>query len=389
MELEKIKASFSLLKNYVEGENFKGWDPYDGLNSRFFQSLPISKVPLARLAWIQFFKRSPINFRRLVKVEKGLNSKGLGLFLSGYCSLYKQSPTEEYKEKIFFLADQIKQLNNTGYSGMCWGYNFDWQARAFFQPRHTPTVVATTYVGYSLLDAFDLFKKEEWLSSARSSCNFVLNDLSRTEDKDGDFCFSYSPLDNTQVFNASLLGSRLLSRVYSHTREDILIDAARKSVSFCCKQQQESGAWSYGTLPFHRWVDNFHTGFNLECIYEYAKYATDSSFNSALNKGMEYYLKTFFTEKGQSKYYNDTLYPIDIHSPAQLIITLTRMGKLVENKLLLEKVLQWTVDHMQSPRGYFYYQVKRTGSSKIPYMRWAQAWMFFCLSFYLMNTNKL
>ena len=376
------------LKNYVEKEGYRGWDPYDGLNSKFFQSLPLRKLPIARLAWIQLFKRSPINLRSFFGVEKDFNSKGLGLFLSGYCNLYVQNPREEYKEKIYTLIDLIINLRSKGYSGVCWGYNFDWQARAFFQPKSTPTVVATTYVTYSLLDAYDIFKNKEWLDLARSACDFVLSDLNRTYDKDGDFCFSYSPLDNTQVFNASLLGSRMLSRVYSYTKEEVLAEAATKSVSFCCKQQKENGAWGYGTLPFHQWIDNFHTGFNLECIHEYQKFTGNRSFSEYLTKGFHYYTNTFFTKQGQSKYYDNKLYPIDIHAPAQLVVTLGRMEKLKEHLPLVSRVLEWTLQNMQDDRGYFYYQVKKTGTSKIPYIRWAQAWMFFSLSFYLTTTKN-
>jgi hypothetical protein len=388
MELEAINQSFLKLKAYIERENYRGWDPYDGLNSKFFQSLPIRNIPLARLAWIQFFKRSPINFRSVFSVEKGLNSKGLGLFLSGYCNLYRSDPQAEYKEKIFFLTEQIVNLHSKGYSGMCWGYNFDWQARAFYQPKYTPTVVATTYVAYSLLDAYDISKNDEWLRHARSACDFVLKDLNRTYAQRGDFCFSYSPLDKTQVFNASLLGSRLLSRVYSYTQEEELAEAATRSVSFCCKHQKENGAWGYGTLPFHQWIDNFHTGFNLECIHEYQKYTGNLLFNDSLTRGFRYYINTFFTDEGQCKYYNDTLYPIDIHAPAQLVITLGRMGKSDEHLPLLNRVLKWTIQNMQDRKGYFYYQLKSSGSSKIPYMRWAQAWMFFSLSYYLAHVKK-
>ena len=38
----KITASFEKLRNYCEKEKFKGYDPYDGLNSRLFQSIPFS-----------------------------------------------------------------------------------------------------------------------------------------------------------------------------------------------------------------------------------------------------------------------------------------------------------------------------------------------------------
>ena len=36
-----VRASFQRLKNYCEKEQFKGWDPFDGLNSRLLQSLPL------------------------------------------------------------------------------------------------------------------------------------------------------------------------------------------------------------------------------------------------------------------------------------------------------------------------------------------------------------
>ena len=382
----KELESFEALKKYCEAKQFKGWDPYDGLNSKVFQSLPIlSKNRLARLAWIQFFKRSPINFRNLLLVEEGYNSKGLGLFLSGYCNLYKLNPERtDYLEKIKSLSQKIIELTSKGWSGSCWGYNFDWQARAFLQPKYMPTVVASTFVGYSLLDAYDILKDENLLKVARSVCDFILKDLNRTYDEQGNFSFSYSPEDKTQIFNASLLGSRMLSRVYSYTKETMLIEEAKKSVEFCCKHQRTDGSWGYGTLDFHQWVDNFHTGFNLECIYEYQKYSGDMSYEKNIEQGLDYYLKTFFTEDGKSKYYNNSVYPIDIHAPAQLVITLYRLNKFHENLPLIKRVLNWTIDNMQDKQGYFYYQIKEKFNSKIPYIRWSQSWMFFSLSIYLL-----
>lgn len=383
-----IEQSFALLKKYVEEKDFKGWDPFDGLSSVYFQKSPLRHFKLTRLAWIQFFKRSPINFRKLLRVEEGYNAKGLGLFLSGYCNLYKIDKNEQVLEKIKYLIEKIIASQSKSYSGACWGYNFDWQARAFFQPKYTPTVVATTYVAYSLLDAYDITNDENLLRVARSSCDFILCDLNRTEDQDGNICFSYSPEDNTQIFNASLLASRLLSRVYGYTREDKLKDAARKSIAFCCKYQSATGAWAYGTLPFHQWIDNFHTGFNLECIAEFENYCNDKSFEKFKIRGLDYYLNTFFTESGESKYYNNALFPIDIHSPAQLLVTLVRLNMIEERKEMAKRVLSWTINNMQDSSGYFYYQKKKSWNSKIPYMRWAQAWMFYSMSLYLANVDK-
>lgn len=385
-----VEKSFNDLKQYCERQNFKGWDPFDGLNSKLFNAIPmISKNRFARLAWIQLFKRNPVNLRRWTGVPKDYNAKGLGLFLHGYCNLYHQDPKPEYLDKIHFLAEKLISLKSVGYSGNCWGYNFDWQARAFFQPKYTPTVVATTFIATALMEAYEITGNPTYLDTATGTKDFILKDLNRTYNEYGDFAFSYSPEDKTQVFNASLLGSRLLSQIYKYTGERALLDAARKSVSFCCKHQQENGAWAYGTLPFHQWIDNFHTGYNLECIHAYQLISGDPSFKEHLDKGLKYYVETFFTKEGIPKYYNNQTYPIDVHTTSQLIVTLASMNCLEEHRSLVDKVLQWTITHMQDKEGYFYYQLKKRFNSKIPYMRWAQAWMFYSMSVYLYHRQQI
>ena len=384
MSYSEIAESFEKLKAYCEKEQYKGWDPYDGLNSRFFNALPfIRSNRYSRLAWIQLLKRSPFNLISLTFVGKEYNTKGLGLFLTGYCNLYEKNRQQEYLDKINFLADKLLQLSSKGYAGNCWGYNFDWQARAFFQPKYTPTVVATSFVADSLWNTFDITGEKKYLEAALASAQFVLKDLNRTYDDKGNFSFSYSPLDKTQVFNASLLGAKLLSRAYSYTKNSLYSEEARKAVAYVCERQAPDGSWAYGTLPFHQWIDNFHTGFNLECIHKYQRFVQDNSVDLFIKKGVEYYLSNFFTDKGESKYYNNKLFPIDIHSPAQLIVTLQELGLAEKYSALIERVLDWTIRHMQDKQGYFYYQKKNFLSSHLPYMRWAQAWMFYALSYHL------
>lgn len=65
----KILFSFLALKKYCEEEDFKGWDPYDGLNSKVIQSFPfLYRSAMFRLAVIQAFKRSPFSFRSFMLV---------------------------------------------------------------------------------------------------------------------------------------------------------------------------------------------------------------------------------------------------------------------------------------------------------------------------------
>lgn len=382
--------SLSKLISYCQNNNHMGWDPYDGLNSKVFKAFGLNKIAFVRLLWIQLFKRNPINLRRLFWVTKGYNPKGIGLLLSAY-SKEVEALKGECKDKltnlqknVIELADLLIELRSEGYSGSCWGYNFDWQARGgLFFPSGTPTVVATTYAAYGLFDAYEATGNSRYLNVALDSVNFVIKDLSRDYRDDGTFLFSYSVTKgNNTVYNASLLGSKLLSRAYYYNKDKSLIDVAKGSVQAVMNAQEEDGSWVYGELPIQSWKDSFHTGFNLECLADYMKFTGDKSFEVGINLGFDYYVKNFFTDEGIPKYYNNGVFPIDIHSPAQLVVTVQSMGRMKEYRDLVEKVINWTIKNMQDPEGYFYYQKRRYWTTKIPYMRWSQAWMAHSLVVY-------
>ncbi|MDK9557292.1 hypothetical protein QQF73_06595 [Marinobacter sp. M216] len=391
-----ISASFSSLRAYCEAEHYKGWDPYDGLNSAIFQATPLKYWGLARLVLIQLCKRSPINLRPLLLVPKQHNAKGVGLFLNGYCNLYRLASKgdkrfgskDELLAKITEVADLLLGLESKGFSGVCWGYNFDWQARRLFLfPAYTPTVVATTFCASALFEAYEVTGNKLYLDTALSSANFVLKDLHRSE-HEGGFMLSYSPLPgNDTVYNASLLGAKLLSYCFHYTGDEDYKIAAHQIVNAACEGQSEDGSWVYGLLPVQSWIDSFHTGYNLDAISHYTRLCEDDSFQNNLDKGLRFYLEHFFLEDGTPKYYHSRTYPIDIHCPGQLWVTLSEMGQWEANSEICEKVANWTISNMQSPRGYFYYQLKKGVSSKIPYMRWSNAFMFNALSYYLLETH--
>lgn len=401
--MKSLIDSFIRLKSYCETEDYKGWDPYDGLKSKVANALlPLKHSAILRLCIIQGFKRCPVNLRRIAMVPKEHNAKGIGLFLQGYCNLYKMiekkgvafkelGTTDEVLRKIRYLADLLLQMRSDKmfpgeFHGACWGYNFDWQARRLFLfPAHTPTIVATNFCATALMEAYEVTHDKRYLEVALSAARFIIEDLHRSEYKDG-FLFSYSKLPgNDTVFNASILGSRLLSYCYKYTGNETYKQLARKSIVACCAGQEEDGFWRYGMLPVQKWRDSFHTGYNLDGLIAYQENTGDNSFDENIAKGFDYYINHFFLDDGTPKYYDNQTYPIDIHCPGQLFVTLSRLHKFGAFRQTAAKVLQWTIDNMQDPNGYFYYQLKPGMSSKIPYMRWSNAFMFSALSFYLLE----
>ena len=73
LDLETI---YEQLFAYCKQQGFSGYDPFDGLNSSWFQRSPLKYSAAARLAWLQMVKRSPVDLRRVLGVKKGVNPKG-------------------------------------------------------------------------------------------------------------------------------------------------------------------------------------------------------------------------------------------------------------------------------------------------------------------------
>ena len=215
-----------------------------------------------------------------------------------------------------------------------------------------------------------------------------MKDLNRTPHHSG-FLFSYSPLNgNNTVYNASLLGAKLLSLSYKHSGNKDYKKIAEQVVRAACEGQNNDGSWLYGLLPTQSWIDSFHSGYNLDAISTYQNCTGDDQFNLNLKKGLDYYIANFFETNGTPKYYNNKTYPIDIHCPAQLFVTLSKLDQFKMHKDLASKVINWSITNMQSNKGYFYYQLKKRWSSKIPYMRWSNAFMFNSMTFYFKEYLK-
>ncbi|MBE9569220.1 MAG: glycoside hydrolase family 127 protein, partial [Proteobacteria bacterium] len=366
---------------YVEGEDFRGYDPYDALNSPLLRFLSHNSKYL-RILFIQTLKRLPFNLRPVLGIRKELNPKGLGLFLWGYAKLYGAEKEQRYLTTISHLLDLLEHTRSNGYFGNCWGYNFDWQSRAFYVPKYTPTVVNSSFIGHALLDTYKYTGHERALEMALSIKDFILNDLNRLENGNK-ICFSYTPVDHYFVHNANLLGASILIRLYKYTGESALKDAAFASLGYTMNHQREDGSWFYAERERAHWIDSFHTGFNLQSILYFIEEGFADEYLTDFNKGVCFYRDHFFLKDGTPKYYHNKTYPIDIHAPAQALVFFSRLGGKYTS--LAEKILDWMVLHMRNKKGYFYFQKHPFYTNKIPYMRWGQAWAFHALTEYYLT----
>lgn len=394
---EKIIQALNKLEYYIEEENYKGHDPYDALSSPIFKLPLLRNNKLLRFTAQQAVKRSPINIRPLLAVPKGYNPATLGLMIEGYCYqlMLKEIPDQARNDKlskIEFLIEELKRLQSKGFSSACWGYDFDWEARYARIPAHQPSVVVTGIITNALFICYKITGNQKAKELLVNSASFVLNDLNRSYENqltsknhklNTPFCFSYSPFDEQVVYNASMEGSRLLARAYSLTKDSSLLEIASLSVEFVINHQNEDGSWYYSAREDGNWIDNYHTGYVLNCLSDYIELSGDERFGKNLEHGVEFYVNNLFVDGRIPKFYSHKIFPIDCTSAGQAIRTLTKFDFLD----LANNVADYMIETMQDRDGYFYFRNYGNRTDRTSFMRWSNAWMFAALSYLLSEEN--
>lgn len=361
---------------YCKEHDWAGIDPYDALNSKLLTAIPLLNSRFPRIVFTQVLKRSPINIRSLLRIEKTQNPKALACFLSAFVKLSK-SYVPDCETLAGLMIDRLIALRSQGTPYWCWGYSFPWQTRTILVPRFAPNLVCTTFVAGALLDAHDRCQDARCLRMAVSAADYIVNELYW---EDGTSCAGFCyPLPNLRqrIPNANFLAAALLCRIYRHTGDKKYLAPALAAARYSAAQQRADGGWFYGEAPQQQWIDNFHTGYNLCALADIDRYAETDEFEERIRRGLEFYKAHFFREDGAVGYFHDRLYPIDSHCVAQSIITLVALRDLnPENMSLAHTVCEWALKNLWDERGFFYYRTLRLCTIRTSYMRWTQAWMF-------------
>jgi len=375
-----IFESIERLFRWLEENDYRGYDTFDGLSARFLRPLTF-ETKLLRTILQQAVRRFPVNLRPALGIRKMQSSKGMGFLARGFMRLHKATGASVWAGKAEMAFKWLIENQSKGYSGACWGNHFDYQSRNSFVKAGVPSVVWTSLVGHAFLDGYEHFKDSALLDIANSACKHIVRDLSRHNDRDA-ICIGYFPTDSLQIHNANTLAGSFLARTYRFTGTLEYRSLAGKALLYTARYQREDGSWYYGEKDNLHWIDNFHTAYVLDSFKYYSDATRDQQFEHVILKGFEYWKNTFFLEDGTPRYYNTKTLPIDIQCCSQAIDTLVFFSELDPDNLNLAiRVAKWTIQNMQDKTGYFYY--RRYSSwivNKTPTLHWGQATMLCALA---------
>jgi polysaccharide biosynthesis protein VpsJ len=377
---DQIAESLGRLSDWLEKNDYRGYDTFDGLNAKYLRPLTF-ETNFLRTVLQQGVRRFPFNLRPVLAIPKSRSTKGMGYLAKGFMRLQQATGDAAWGRKAESALQWLVENESKGYSGACWGNHFDYQSRSFYLPKGVPTIVWTSLIGHAFLDAYDHFRNDSYLQVAISACEQIVRDLDTLAEGDA-LCLSYIPTQNKQVHNSNTLGASLLARTYSHAQNEAYRSFAEKAIRYTANHQHPDGSWYYGEATNLHWVDNFHTAYVLDCFKHYATATGDEQFEGNLSKGYQYWKRTFFLADGTPRYYDHKTLPLDIQCSSQAIDTMVFFhDRDPENLPLALNVAKWTIENMQDRSGYFYYRrYSRWVVNKTPTLHWGQATMFCALA---------
>ena len=358
---EMLEKSIKKVEKWVEEHNYKSYEPFDGLSS-YLRSLTFGNLFLDRIL-LQLIRQSPINLRPILGVKPQESTKGRGYMAWGYLTLYRATGQEEYKEKAIKTLEWLMQNKSPKFKKFSWANHFDFASRGGRYTKHESIIVWTSLIGQAFLDAYEILKDEKYLKTAVSVCEWIMN-VPREQTNSG-VCLSYLANTQSAIHNSNMLGAAMLARTVKFTGDQTLLQVAKDAMEYSCSRQLSNGAWYYGEQENNHWIDNFHTGYNLDSLKCYIESTNDRTYENNLRKGFDFFKNNFFESLANFSEYDKSA---------------------IE---LAKKVAKWTIDNMQDKKGYFYYRQYPIGiKAKTPMLHWAQATTYKALSLLLLKIGN-
>jgi hypothetical protein len=375
--------TFDRLIDAAANRNFRGYDPYDFAESK-------SGLPHQLLSKFSFLNKiSPINFRPLLGIHPSDNSKANGLWLWAMVKTDK----ERYRHEIQYLLNWIERNVSTEFEEFSMGFAFKMALTRYASGPGKTSLIISLFIVLPLIELYVVSKDEAVLEQILSFEKLLETKWMKFE-TENELWYSYLPSQKDEVYNATAKVGRFYANLYKIRKQNRYLDIIEKIQNYLLRVQNADGHWIYSLKS--PYVDNFHTAFVLESIYEMNQVIDKVKFGEMFEKGLKYYIKNCFTGKYKPLHFStlhgthdirNKLLGTEIRDCANAIIFFSKIG----HKKEATKIMDWTRENFYNEeQGYFSFFKNRLFKNNIYFIRW-QAWMALAIAEYQQlskNTSK-
>jgi hypothetical protein len=302
-------------------------------------------------------------------------------YAMGFAFLHEMTGLDDHYQRSLHFLEVLKETRSPGWENYCWGYPFDWETRGGTVPTGRPMVTVTPYAYEAFAHVHRIDGREEWDRILRSIAEHMANDFLDIETGPESTTCSYSPFDGNGVINASAYRAALLADASVRFGEDRYWSIGRRNLNFVLENQQPDGSWLYAMDSVRDFVDHYHTCFVLKGLTKIEKLMGHEGCRTAIDRGVEYYLKNLFDEGGSPKPYSQaprlTVYRNELYDYAECVNLAVLLGdRYPQLDKTVYNVIGDLLARWEKPDGSFRSRRLMLGWDNVPMHRWAQSQMF-------------
>ena len=317
-------------------------------------------------------------------------------YAMGFGLLAKSSQEEKYHKRAVHFLDVLVETRCPGYNNYCWGYPFNWETVRGTIWSGTPLITTVPYVYEAFKQVHEVDGDEKWRVIMRSIADHALQDYKDIETSPNASTCSYTPdpKQSVKVVNANAYRAFLLTCASVDFSESKYRVVAERNLNFVLEAQNADGSWYYSTDGARDFVDHFHTCFVMKALAKIESLTGHAGCTAALQRGVDYYVKNLFDEKGLPKPFSRrprlTVYRRELYDYAECInLSILLRGRFPKMDENLTFVLNDIMTNWQRADGSFRSRQLLLGWDNTPMHRWAAAQLFrsLCLLLYR-NTER-
>lgn len=344
---------FEWIEKYLLADDLSTYDPYDiwktslGIKVKqlYYKNKYLRLLPAGVLTIYDLYINNSLRIG-YKKQEYPIVRAQAALALM---NLYEKDPKPVYLEYAKKHINWLLGNSSKGYSGYCWGLNFDWVYSATdTYDKNTPFSTHTPYPLEAMVQYCNIAKDNSLLEPIKSLFAFLEQDIKIMQEDDERLIVSYGVEKDRIVTNANsyvMYMYALLLDFYPEKREYIE-NKIRKLYHFLVSVQLSDGNWIYSPFDDNSFIDCFHSAFVLKNIIKTSHILPLENSEKIVSKGYRYVLDNFLDQEKMlfrrfSQSNKISLVKFDLYDNAEML----NLAYLMNDQSVLTKLEKSIRDH--------------------------------------------
>lgn len=214
----------------------------------------------------------------------------------GYLSLARLTGATEFLDLAREAGTWLVNHRNPGYSGHSWGLPWRWDE--WNTPATLSFLITTAFAGEFFLALHGATGDQSYRAVAQRIAAWIECENGVVETKEGLWLY-YANLPPLRfpVVNPTARASGFFAQLYVITKNEHYKRLCYDTARWVLSQQNADGSWYYSTRSAI--VDNVHTGFTLQGVWDAYHVFLEEHCRQAALKGTAFYWRRLFTPEGK------------------------------------------------------------------------------------------